>query len=63
MDVSSKIMFFIFFMSILNISRHGWKIFMELRKEEPQKIEYTKTEILLLGCSFSFILTTLFTGF
>jgi len=63
MDVSSKIMFFIFIMSCLNILRHGWRIVIELRKEEPQKIQYTKTEIVLLGCSLSFILTVLFTGF
>lgn len=62
MDISSKIMFFIFIMSCLNILRHGWKILIELRKEEPQKAEYSKTEIVFLGCSLSFILTVLFTG-
>jgi hypothetical protein len=63
MDISSKIMFFVFFMSSLNILRHIWKILIELRKEEPQKVQYTKTDIVLLGCSVSYILTTLFTGF
>jgi len=61
MNILSKIMFFILFMSILNILRHGWKILMELRKEEPQKIEYSKSDILFLGFSFSYILSVLFT--
>jgi len=61
MNILSKIMFFILFMSILNILRHGWKILMELRKEEPQKIEYSKSDILFLGFSISYILSVLFT--
>jgi hypothetical protein len=41
--------------------RHGWKIFLELRKEEPQKIEYSNAEVFLLGCSVSYILTYVLT--
>jgi hypothetical protein len=49
-------------MSGLNILKHSWKVFLELRKEEPQKIRLSKIDTFLLGCSVSYILTVLFTG-
>lgn len=59
-DLYSKIEYFLFFMSVLNLLKHGWNIIVELRKENPQKIEYSKMEIFILGISVSYILTTLF---
>ena len=62
MDISSKILTFILFMSIINILKHGFNIIVELRKEEPQELKYSKTDLWLLGGSVSYILTILFTG-
>jgi len=59
MNITSNIMIFILFMSVLNILKHSWKVFLELRKEEPQKIKLSKIDIFILGCSISYILTVL----
>ena len=59
-DVMTKIEFFLFFMSTLNIIKHVWTIVDELRSDEPKKIEYTKIETFVLGLSISYILTTIF---
>lgn len=59
-DLMTKIEFFLFFMSTLNIIKHVWAIVDELRSDEPKKIEYTKIETFVLGLSISYILTTIF---
>lgn len=59
----NKLLFLIFFLSIFNILRHGWKIFMRLRDENiPNKYELTKTELIFLGLSLAYLFTTIFTG-
>lgn len=59
----NKVLFIIFFLSILNILRHGWKIFMRLRDENvPNKYELSKTELIFLGLSFAYIISTIFIG-
>jgi len=58
-----KILVLIFFMSILNLVRHIWNIFMVLRNEDvPNKYELSKRELIFLGISVAYILTTIFTG-
>lgn len=60
---SNKILFVLFFISFLNVGRHVWKIFMMLRNQDlPNKYELSKRELVLLGISVSYILTTIFTG-
>jgi len=59
-DLYSKIEYFIFFMSALNLVNHLWKIINELRQENPKKILYTKREIFFIGLSISYILTKIF---
>ena len=59
----NKGLFIIFFLSIFNILRHGWKIFMTLRDSDvPNKYELTKTELIFLGISIAYLFSTIFTG-
>lgn len=61
--ILNKGLFVIFFLSILNVIRHGWKIFMLLRNSDlPNKYELTKTELVFLGLSISYLISTIFTG-
>jgi len=59
----NKVLFIIFFLSILNVLRHGWKIFMRLRDEKvPNKYELAKVELVLLGLSVAYLISTIFIG-
>jgi hypothetical protein len=59
----NKILILIFFMSILNLVKHVWNIFTVLRNEDvPNKYELSKRELIFLGISVAYILTTIFTG-
>lgn len=59
----NKILILILFMSILNLVKHVWNIFMVLRNEDvPNKYELSKRELIFLGLSVAYILTTIFTG-
>ena len=59
----NKGLFVIFFLSIFNILRHGWKIFMILRDDDlPNKYELSKTELIFLGLSLAYLVSTIFTG-
>lgn len=59
----NKILILIFFMSILNLVKHVWNIFTILRNEDvPNKYELSKRELIFLGISVAYILTTIFTG-
>ena len=58
----NKILILIFFMSILNLVKHVWNIFMILRNEDvPNKYELSKRELIFLGISVAYILKTIFT--
>lgn len=58
----NKVLFILFFLSFLNVIRHGWKIFMQLRDTDlPNKYELTKSELIFLGLSVAYLLTTIFT--
>jgi len=59
----NKTLFVIFFLSVINVIRHGWKIFMILRDDElPNKYELSKRELIFLGLSLSYLFSTIFTG-
>lgn len=61
--LSSKILVFLLFLSILNVLRHVWKIFVRLKENEvSSKYELSKWELIFLSISVSYILTTIFTG-
>jgi hypothetical protein len=58
----NKVLFILFFLSLLNVIRHGWKIFMQLRDTDlPNKYELTKSELIFLGLSVAYLFTTIFT--
>ena len=58
----NKVLFLLFFMSIFNIFKHGWKILSILRNSEvPNKYELSKQELIFLGLSVAYVLTTIFT--
>jgi hypothetical protein len=58
----NKTLFVLFFISILNILRHLWKVFSILRNDDvPNKYELSKQELIYLGLSVAYVLTTIFT--
>jgi len=58
----NKVLFVLFFMSILNILRHIWKVFTILRNDDvPNKYELSKQELIFLGLSVAYLFTTIFT--
>jgi len=60
--LTNKILFVLFFMSILNILRHIWKVLAILRNDDvPNKYELSKAELVFLGLSVAYVLTTIFT--
>ena len=63
MFIIQKILFFLFCLSTLNIGKHIINLILELRKEQPERIRFTKKELFILGLSISYILTIIFTGF
>ncbi len=58
-----KILYLLFFLSVLNVLSHLFNLVVEIRKEEPKEIENTKFSIFLFGLSLSYILTIIFTSF
>lgn len=58
----NKALFVLFFMSILNILRHTWKVFTILRNDDvPNKYELSKQELIFLGLSVAYLFTTILT--
>ena len=61
-SMSNKVLYVLFFMSILNILRHAWKVFMILKNDDvPNKYELSKQELIFLGLSIGYLFTTIFT--
>ena len=61
-SMSNKVLYVLFFMSILNILRHTWKVFMILRNDDvTNKYELSKQELIFLGLSIAYLFTTVFT--
>jgi len=61
-SMSNKVLYVLFFMSILNILRHAWKVFMILKNDDvPNKYELSKQELIFLGLSIAYLFTTVFT--
>jgi hypothetical protein len=58
-----KLLFIVFFMSVLNLFRHSWEIFRRLRGGDwNKKYEIGTTELILLMMSLSYLLSTIFVG-
>jgi len=62
-SILNKVLFTIFFIAVLNILRHGWKILMKLMDDGvPNKYELSKTELIFLGLSVAYLISTIFIG-
>lgn len=62
LSLLNKTLFVLFFMSLLNILVHSWKVFTILRNNDvPNKYELSKQEFIFLGLSIAYLLTTIFT--
>ena len=59
----NKILLLMFFISILNCLRHVWWVINNLREETPVRYILSLRERVLLGVSFSYIITLILTGF
>ena len=56
-----KLLFIVFFMSVLNLFRHSWEIFRRLRGGDwNKKYEISTTELILLMMSLNFNMITPF---
>lgn len=60
----NKLFFLIFFMSLFNVGRHIWEIVRRLKSEDEyrKKYEVTTLDLILLGLSLSYLLSTIFVG-
>lgn len=64
-DILNKILILAFFMSCLSVLRHGYyfmQAFLTSSEEEPVKYRISKTALVLLCVSMSYILTVILTG-
>lgn len=55
-----KLEFFFFIFSILVIIRNIFRAYIEIKKERPKPMKLTAKELLLVGVSFSYIITYLY---
>jgi hypothetical protein len=65
MDVFNRVLVMIFVLSTLNVIRHLFFLigsFIKSDDELPQKFRLSQMQLLLLGVSVSYVITTLFTG-
>jgi hypothetical protein len=61
-NLLEKFYFILFFMSLLNVIRHVWNIFLLIKDvDKPNKYEISNRELIFLGLSISYILTTVIT--
>ena len=62
-DIINKILFLTLFMSIFNVGRHIWLMVKIVREEDvPNTYSLPSKDLILLGLSMGYILTTMFTG-
>ena len=61
MELVSKLLFFVFFLSMFNLLRHGFYIVQHLINSEKYMLD--KKTLLILGLSLACVFTIIFTGF
>jgi len=62
-DIINKILFITLFMSVFNVIRHIWLMIKIIREEDvPNTYILPSKDLILLGLSIGYILTTIFTG-
>lgn len=60
--ILNKVLLVVFIMCILNIGYHGIKVLQRLRDDIPEKYSINRLDRILLGLSFSYVITALITG-
>lgn len=64
-EILNKVFFVLYFLSILNVVRSTFFLigsFIKSSEENSQKFRLTSTQLILLGLSIAYILSTFFTG-
>ncbi len=64
-DILNKILLILFFMSCLNVIRHGYYFIQAVltsTDEEPKKYKISNVSLYLLSLSIAYILSVIFTG-
>jgi hypothetical protein len=64
-EILNKIFYILFFLSSLNVIRTVFFLigsFIKSDDEQPQKFRLSSMQLLLLGLSIAYIITSLFTG-
>ncbi len=64
-DILNKILIVLFFLSCVNVIRHGYYFIQAYSKAETEEIERYKLDklpLLLLGLSIAMIFTSIFSG-
>lgn len=61
MDFLNKVLYILFFLSVLNILRRLFFLIKAFRTEDAVFV-MEKTDILILGVSISYVLTCIFNG-
>jgi hypothetical protein len=64
-EILNKISYVLFFLSILNVVRTSFFVvgsFVKSDEENPQKLRLSRTSLILLGLSISYIITVISTG-
>lgn len=58
--ILNKIMFILFFLSLVNVIRHSFLFLIKITDQEKYKM--SRISLFYLGLSISMVLTSLFTG-
>lgn len=61
-SIANKILYLLFFMSLLCILNYSFRIIIELYAKEVKQIIFTQIEIWYIVVSASYILTCIFNG-
>jgi len=64
-DILNKVFYLLFFLSIATVARTSFFLvgsFIKSDTETPEKFRLTSRQLLLLGLSMAYIISTFFTG-
>lgn len=64
-EILNKVFYVLYFLSILNVVRSTFFLigsFIKSSEENPEKFRLTPTQLILLGLSIAYIISSFFTG-
>ena len=62
MEIVNKLLYIIYFLSLLNIIKHLFLFIQHISKAEIKKYQINKTSVLFLGLSISYLLMSIING-